>query len=323
MMIRPALLLSAALFALPGCVPGDMGAALQPTAFTTAAAPSSGLEQASLDLINQERHARGLEPMRADPLLSRIAMQHARDMERRGYYAHRSPGGDDVQDRHDDAGGRDWRLVAENIARCSRCVDEEPTAQDVAHFHERWMGSQGHRDNMLARGLDSFGFAAIGGVNGQYFVQAFSGPGLPTGYSPGDSLAALSPEAQAQEALGRINAARASAGLRPLAPSPGLNSAVRSVLPSPGDPGFDVRSTGDVRTAAGSGWSGLGTVYGACGACGTSPTALDIGFFVSQWLERSGYRSIILNPDATHFGFAIAANGDGKKVALATIAAGG
>ncbi len=322
-MIRIALL--AAALSLPACMGSETFTVA--SAPVTAFAPSDGLERSSLALVNEERRQRGLEPMRPDPILSRIALQHARDMEARNYYDHVSPNGQGVQDRHDGAGGADWRLVAENIARCSRCPNVEPGAQEVRDFHGRWMGSAGHRENILSPGLDSFGFAAITGPRGYYLVQTFSGPGQPTGLTASDSLAPLSAEAQARDALDRVNAARARAGLSPLMLAGGLNSAIRQTLPRPGSPGFDVRSTGDVQqaipVAERARWSGVGTIYGACGACGRDPVGADIRFFVSEWLERPAFRSILLNPDATHLGFGIAANGEGRKVALATVGVGG
>lgn len=48
------------------------------------------IENQTLRLINQERAARGLKPVRLDPRLWRAARHHTRDMLRRRYFAHGS-----------------------------------------------------------------------------------------------------------------------------------------------------------------------------------------------------------------------------------------
>src|SRR4051794_1036183 len=64
------------------------GAAGRPAALSPAAAAS-----ATLCLLNAERRAHGLAPLRANIRLSRAAGGHALDMDRRGYFSHYSPGG--------------------------------------------------------------------------------------------------------------------------------------------------------------------------------------------------------------------------------------
>jgi uncharacterized protein YkwD len=293
---------------------------------TSASHGFAPLEQASLDLVNAARRDRGLEPMRVDPLLSRIAAAHAADMQARGYYAHESPSGRGVQDRHDRAGGAEWRLIAENIARCSRCT-EPPTTDNVREFHDRWMGSPGHRENILSPGLDTFGFGVVHGADGFFLVQNFAGPGMPSGFRSGDSLTPLAPDAQAEDALARVNAARARAGLAPVELSAALSRAIRETLPRRGDRDFDVHGTGSVQQAVPdpqrARWTSIGTIYGACGACGRDPVAADIRFFIAEWLEKPAFQALLLNPEATHLGFGIVANGEGRKVALAALGTGG
>jgi hypothetical protein len=52
-----------------------------------------------LDLVNAERRAAGLKPVKADPELVQVARAHSRDMLARGYFSHVSPDGKDLGDR--------------------------------------------------------------------------------------------------------------------------------------------------------------------------------------------------------------------------------
>jgi uncharacterized protein YkwD len=54
--------------------------------------PRAALRAAMRCSVNAERTARGLRALRADRRLNRAARRHARDMVRRGYFAHERPG---------------------------------------------------------------------------------------------------------------------------------------------------------------------------------------------------------------------------------------
>ena len=63
-------------------------------------------------LVNAERSKRGLRPVSRDADLGQAARKHARDMVRRGYFSHVSPGGSTLGDRLRSAGygrGQGWR----------------------------------------------------------------------------------------------------------------------------------------------------------------------------------------------------------------------
>lgn len=49
------------------------------------------------------------------------------------------------------------------------------------------------------------------------------------------------------------------------------------------------------------------------------PTAADLRFFRDRWLDSPQYRATLLNPSVIHLGFAINANGDGAKTAIAVM----
>ena len=115
------------------------------------------LRQRALELVNQVRSEHDLPPLELGDILNEAAQAHAEDMLARDYYGHVSPDGENVMDRYQEAGGDRWRLVLENIAQCQGCPTP-PTAERVEAFQEGWMESPGHRENILSRGLDRFGF---------------------------------------------------------------------------------------------------------------------------------------------------------------------
>lgn len=281
------------------------------------------LRALALDLVNGERRARGLPPFGLRPALNEAAQAHAEDMLRRGYYSHVSPEGRTVMDRYTDAGGSRWRLVEENIARCATCAPP-PGAENVRRLHAGWMESAGHRENILNPGVDGFGFGIVAGEDGGlYAVQTFAGPGAPrgNGNGAGQAATALPPAERAPRALEIVNAARREAGVAPLLPSAPLTGAARDRLAATGN-GAAGANGGPLASLRGEGraaWRSAALIAGRCGGCGTRPTAADIRFFVDSWLKQPAYRGTLLDPDATHLGFAIAADGEGAKRAAAVL----
>jgi len=72
-------------------------------------------------LVNRERRARGLKPLAESSRLEEAAQRHARDMHRRRYFSHRSPGGRFAAQRVDRytsylENTRGWK-VGETLAR--------------------------------------------------------------------------------------------------------------------------------------------------------------------------------------------------------------
>ncbi|MEX0760457.1 MAG: CAP domain-containing protein, partial [Tistlia sp.] len=157
-----------------------------------AAAPAAALDtgelaalrERALSLVNEARQVEGLAPLEAGDSLAAAAQKHAEDMALRDYYAHASPEGETVRDRFRTEGGSDWQLVAENIATCRRC-EPPPDETRVQAFHEGWMDSPPHRENILAPGLTRFGFGIAGTERQTYAVQTFAGPGQPRGLAAG------------------------------------------------------------------------------------------------------------------------------------------
>lgn len=284
--------------------------------------PLDALREQALSLVNDARDERGLGLLEPAGPLNKAAQAHAEDMLARDYYSHVSPEGEDVQDRYLEHGGSRWRFVAENIATCGGCPTP-PTASRVDSFHEGWMDSPEHRQNILAPGLDAFGFGIAARGGRAYAVQSFAGPGTSPGGQAGDEPTPLSPEAQLREALDAVNGRRQEEGLPPLEPSDALTTvASRALAGGSGDQLID-RSADLFSFLPGdrADWRMLNVMAGACGGCGTKPTAADVGHFTGNWLSNAQYHRTLLSGDVTHLGFAMNASGEGRKTAMAVVGA--
>ena len=127
---------------------------------------------------NAERGAAYKNPVRRDRALDSIAQDHAADMARRGYFAHKSPNGTTDTDRalaagyqHKWAGaGRVW--IMDNIGMMTHVRCGRGTARRAVRS---WIESPPHRQNMLYDLHARLGVGVAVGRHGMiYFVQAFS-----------------------------------------------------------------------------------------------------------------------------------------------------
>lgn len=123
--------------------------------------PDRAAREEVLVLVNRERARKDLPPLECDGALSAIAQDHAEDMARRGYFDHFSPEGKSHADRLR-AAGVYFRCAAENIAFNHR------GPKSVVNL---WMGSTGHRRNILRDDLTKVG---IGSYN-RYYVLLLVG----------------------------------------------------------------------------------------------------------------------------------------------------
>lgn len=277
----------------------------------------------ALDLVNDARGRNGLPRLQPGPMLDEAAQAHASDMLRRDYYSHRSPDGETVSDRFEDAGGSRWELVAENIAKCSGCPSP-PGPDRVRELHEGWMNSPPHRENILRRGLERFGFGIAAGGSGQLrAVQTFAGPGTPRGVDPEQQTTEVGAQQQAEIALSAINRVREDAAVPPLQASDALSHAAAGAVPDQ-----DLRSfmSGGITNAfeampapTRASWQALAMLAASCGGCGERPTAVDVRYFVEQWLGSPDNRRRLLDATMTHVGVIIESNGEGLKVGVAVL----
>lgn len=117
-----------------------------------------------LELTNAERARAGLPPLRREPRLDAAAQVHSEDMARGRFLSHTGSDGSNTGDRVTRQGYR-YRAWAENVAAGYR------TAESVM---DGWMGSDGHRRNILWSSVDEIGLGIARDANGRpYWTQVF------------------------------------------------------------------------------------------------------------------------------------------------------
>lgn len=276
----------------------------------------------SLQLVNEARRAAGLGALELDPVLTEAAQGHADDMLTRNYYGHASPEGDNVMDRFTAAGGSPYRVVAENIARCRNC----PVPADrssVDQLHEGWMNSPDHRKNILAEGLNRYGFGMAEASDGtRLAVETFAGPGaVPSGAIAGAQP--LDTAGQTRLAAELMNADRSKHGRLPVTADRRLTTVAAEVFP-PGPISNVALDRLDLEHALSNDlpWRRYRSLFGSCGGCGTDVTEADVRYFVSQWRNTAQYEDMVAAKYLTHVGMVIRADGQGRKIAIVVMAGG-
>ncbi|TDQ40319.1 CAP domain-containing protein [Aureibacillus halotolerans] len=122
-------------------------------------------EQQMLDLVNNARAEQGLEPLQADPELTKLARLKAQDMIDNSYFSHQSPTYGSPFDMMNQF-GVEYQTAGENLAG----------NQTVEKAHEALMNSQGHRENILKSDYTNVGIGVVeGGPYGTMYVQLFKG----------------------------------------------------------------------------------------------------------------------------------------------------
>jgi uncharacterized protein YkwD len=135
------------------------------TATTAAAASNAGsYEQQVFTLTNAQRAANGCPALAWNTTLAAVARAHSQDMATKSYFDHNTLLGITPAQRLT-AAGYTWTQMAENIAA------GQATPADVV---ATWMGSTGHRANILNCSLKDLGVGfATGGPYGTYWTQDF------------------------------------------------------------------------------------------------------------------------------------------------------
>jgi len=130
----------------------------------------SGLERAVFEAANRARVEAGRDPLAFDPALYQAARAHAEDMLKRGYFGHVGPGGPRLEERLWRAGVYALK-VAENLYQL-----EGPylPADFARRAVEGWMGSPGHRKNLLDPGFNRMAVAVLGRGERYVAVQEFA-----------------------------------------------------------------------------------------------------------------------------------------------------
>ncbi|POM25354.1 Cysteine-rich secretory protein family protein [Actinomadura rubteroloni] len=127
-----------------------------------AAPDARSVEALAITLTNRERAKAGCRALRPDPHLRTAARAHSAEMAAKNYFDHASRNGDSPWDRMRKAGY--GAPGAENIAR------GYATAEAVVRG---WMGSPGHRANIVNCGLRAIGVGFASGPGGPWWTQDF------------------------------------------------------------------------------------------------------------------------------------------------------
>jgi len=284
------------------------------TMLPTVAQETGDLErfrQHALALVNEARSAEGLSKLSLGPALNEAAQAHAADMVDRDYYAHVSPDGRTPSDRFRAAGGSRWGLSGENIAKCTNCA-QPPDIARLEAFQTGWMQSPGHRKNILNDGFDRFGFGISSGGNEIYAVQTFAGPG------GGSDGAALTDPQAGTIAGNAINSTRESAGFERVDASETLDKAADRLLEIRIGGGELPKNVFALLPEGSTGWTSLAILSASRGGSGAVLSKGTVEAVVESWAEERG-DTAFGGRGVTHFGFAAAAQDDGRKTAVAIL----
>ena len=115
------------------------------------------------EAVNGFRAKVGGAPLKHSGVLQQAAERHLRDLARRRVLSHRGADGSSLGERVRRAGYR-YCIVAENVAHGQG---------DVGEVILGWASSEGHRENLLNRQVEEFGFAQAD----RYWVLVLARPG--------------------------------------------------------------------------------------------------------------------------------------------------
>ncbi|MGQ9584280.1 MAG: CAP domain-containing protein [Anaerolineae bacterium] len=135
------------------------------------AGDQEAFEQRILELTNRARRQAGVPPLKLNETLHIVARGHAQDMADNDFVSHTGSNGSNLSQRLREAGYTGWLAAAENVA--AGFSSPEAVVQG-------WLGSAGHRNNLLHPNLREIGVAYVYdatdtyGPYHHYWVQVFS-----------------------------------------------------------------------------------------------------------------------------------------------------
>lgn len=131
-------------------------------ACTGDAAPSSAAAvAATLCLVNEQRGAQGLPALTESASLDAAAVDFARDMVRRRFFDHISPGGGTMMDRIKASG---WVAASGSWAAGENIAWGSGDRATPAAIVDAWMHSADHRANILNRSFAEVGIGVAAGA---------------------------------------------------------------------------------------------------------------------------------------------------------------
>ena len=123
---------------------------------------NSSSERQLVSLTNQARASAGLRSLRVDSTLTAIARSRSKDMIVRNYFSHNIPPSGYLVFHILDTKGYCYKIAGENIG-WNTYPDDVATAEIQSAF----MGSAGHRANILGKAWDVIGIGAYKGPDGK------------------------------------------------------------------------------------------------------------------------------------------------------------
>lgn len=128
----------------------------------------SSLEQLAFNILNQNRVSNGLEPLKWNDDIARVARLHSVNMARYKFFSHQGIDGQMVNNRADSLGVSHWRSIGENIAF------NKGFKLPAESACEQWMQSSAHRENLLDKRWKETGIGVALAPDGTYyFTQVF------------------------------------------------------------------------------------------------------------------------------------------------------
>jgi uncharacterized protein YkwD len=122
-----------------------------------------------LGVVNARRAEAGVAPLALCGTLQAAARGHSADQAASNRMSHTGSGGSNMQQRAEGAGYVGWSGLAENVAA---------GYGDVGSVMAGWMGSDGHRRNLLSANYEHVGFGLANGADGTpYWTQDFGRSG--------------------------------------------------------------------------------------------------------------------------------------------------
>ena len=144
---------------LTPATPAVVNASASPTL-----AEAGEIERRAFEQTNLVRAQNGLQPLKWDADVCRMARSHSESMSRLSYFSHVTPNGLRLRDRARAAGILAYTVLGENIAYNQGY--EDPGAFAV----ERWMASPKHRANILSKEFRAMAIGTYVAPDGSVFL---------------------------------------------------------------------------------------------------------------------------------------------------------
>lgn len=122
------------------------------------------LRSATLCLINQTRHKHGLSSVHSQRKLAKAATKHSRDMVKRDYFSHDTPGGGSIQTR---IGGSGYLSGAHSFTFGEIIGGGSSRKGSPAGVMKAWMHSAPHRFAILTGSFHDAGVGIVRGFPGR------------------------------------------------------------------------------------------------------------------------------------------------------------